>query len=171
MEAEHNEQPAAHHHGDFAVNELANVEQENALIAALAIPSREQIVRLQDAMLPIQCEQPEPVHRFAPGMYMRELTIPAGMLVVGKIHKHAHFVMVLKGRSIVISEFGKDIVEAGYVAISQPGVKRVVLALEDTVFATVHLNPSDTQDIGTIESEHIQPESEYLSGPTQGELS
>lgn len=134
-------------------------------------PTREQIVRLQEAMLPQQCEQPEPTHFFAPGMYLRELTVPAGMLLVGKTHRHTHFLVVTKGRAEVISEFGRAVVEPGHISVSQAGVKRVVLALEDTQFITVHLNPSDTQDLAIVEAEHIEPEILGISAPqTQGEL-
>ena len=134
-------------------------------------PTREQIVRLQEAMLPQQCEQPDPTHFFAPGMYLRELTVPAGMLLVGKTHKHAHFLVVTKGRAEVISEFGRDVVESGHISVSQAGVKRVVLALEDTQFITVHLNPSDTQDLAVVEAEHIEPENLGIEAPQhQGEL-
>jgi quercetin dioxygenase-like cupin family protein len=122
------------------------------------MPTREKIQRLQETMLPMQTEQPEPRHFFAPGMYMRELVVPAGMLMVGKIHKHAHFLMVLKGKAEVISEFGRMIVEAGHLSVSPSGVKRVVLALEDTQFVTVHVNKNDSQDLEIIESEHIEPE-------------
>lgn len=134
-------------------------------------PSREQIVRLQEAMLSKQCEQPEPTHFFAPGMYLRELTVPAGMLLVGKTHKHTHFLVVTKGRAEVISEFGRALVEPGHISVSQAGVKRVVLALEDTQFITVHLNPSDTQDLAVVEDEHIEPEILGVEAPQhQGEL-
>ena len=102
------------------------VEQLPASGTKVHIPTRDQIVQLQEAMLPIQCEQPEPTHFFAPGMYLRELTIPAGMLMVGKIHKHAHFLMVLKGRAEVVSEFGRMNVEAGHISDSPTGVKRIV---------------------------------------------
>jgi hypothetical protein len=121
-------------------------------------PSKEQIVALQEAMFPIQCEHPEPTHFFAPGMYLRELTVPAGMLIVGKTHKHDHFLLVLQGKAEVISVFGRDTVEAGHISISKAGVKRIVLALEDTKFVTVHLNSSDSQDLEVIEKEHIDPE-------------
>lgn len=134
-------------------------------------PTRDQIIQLQSAMVPHQCEQPDPRHFFAPGMYLRELTVPAGMLMVGKTHKHAHFLLVLKGRAEVISEFGRMVVEAGHISISQPGVKRVVLAIEDTQFVTVHLNQSDTQDLEIIEAEHIEPEVLSVGAPEkQGEL-
>ena len=123
------------------------------------LPTLDQIKRLQEAMAPIQCEQPDPKHFFAPGMYLRELTVPSGMLIVGKIHKHAHFLMVLRGRAEVVSEFGRAIVEAGHISISPPGVKRVVLAIEDTQFVTVHVNKDDSQDLAVIEAQHIEAES------------
>lgn len=133
----------------------------------LPVPTREQILALQDAMVPHQCELPVPTHFFAPGMYLRELTVPAGMLIVGKIHKHAHFLIVTKGKAEVISEFGRVIVEPGHVSVSRPGSKRVVLALEDTQFLTVHVNSSDTEDLAVIEAEHIEPETLAISGSLQ----
>ena len=62
-------------------------------------PSRKKIQQLQDTMLELRTDMPEAEHFFAPGMYGRRFTMPAGMLVVGKIHKHAHLMMVLKGRA------------------------------------------------------------------------
>lgn len=118
----------------------------------------EQIQALQAAMRPIETEQPQPNHFFAPGMYARELTVPAGMLIVGKIHKHAHFLFVLKGRASVVSNLGREVVHAGHISVSQAGVKRIVLALEDTQFVTVHVNKEDSQDLQVIEAEHIQEE-------------
>lgn len=122
------------------------------------LPSRDDIVRLQAAMVPLQCEQPEPGHHFAPGMYLRELLVPAGMLIVGKIHRHAHFLFVMRGRALVISEFGRMEVSTGHFSVSPAGVKRVVLALEDTHFVTVHVNREDSRDLAVIEAEHIEPE-------------
>lgn len=124
-----------------------------------SLPSRAQIESLQAVMLPIQCEMPEAKHHFARGMYAREFSMPAGMAVVGKIHKHEHLMMVLKGRARVISEFDANEVSAGFIHVSQPGAKRVVYAIEDTTFVTVHLNPTDTQDLEVIEAAHIEPES------------
>lgn len=121
-------------------------------------PTREQIVRLQQAMVEKQCPMPEAVHHFAPGMYGREFSMPAGMVVVGKIHKHGHLMMVVKGRATVVDEFGRYEVAAGFVQASRPGAKRVVYAHEDTTFVTVHLNAGDSQDLDLIEAEHIAPE-------------
>jgi len=145
-------------------------ESEISLLSNDHIPSRDDIVRLQDAMKPISVEMPEPIHRFAPGMYARELTVPAGMLIVGKIHKHDHFLFVLSGKAEIASEFGKDMVETGHFSISKAGVKRVVLALEDTVFMTVHANKEDSEDLEIIEAEHIESEEKIFPAQRKFEV-
>lgn len=131
--------------------------------ADLPIPTRDQIFRLQASMEPIAAPMPEPQHYFAPGMYLRRLVVPAGALVVGKTHRFDHFLIVTSGRSIVISEFGRQEVGPGHVSVSKAGVKRVVMALEDTDFLTVHLNEGDSQDLEVIEAAHIVPDVEELA--------
>ena len=130
---------------------------------ATGLPTRERIQQFQKLVEGVQVPQPEPDHLFAPGMYMRKLIVPKGMCIVGKIHRHDHFLLVLSGKALVISEFGRDIVEAGHTSVSKAGVKRVVVAIEDTLFATIHHNPSDTQDLYEIEAAHIEPEPEQFA--------
>lgn len=155
ISAEKSGSPAARIEDDSM---LALSEKSISLLHNKEIPSRKDIERLQEAMLPIQCEQPIPEHHFCPGVYARELVVPAGMLIVGKIHKHDHFIFVLSGKAEVASEFGKELVEAGHFSISKAGVKRVVLALEDTRFVTIHHNSEDSQDLSVIEDAHIEHE-------------
>ena len=45
-------------------------------------------------------------HSFSPGIYARELEIPEGTLLIGKIHKHRHHNFLMKGETIVITESG-----------------------------------------------------------------
>jgi hypothetical protein len=121
-------------------------------------PTKEKIQQLQEAMLEARCDMPEAIHHFLPGVYCREFTMPAGMLVIGKIHKHTHPMMVIKGRAQIITEFDNTLVEAGFCAVSPPGAKRVVYAFEETTFVTFHHNPEDTQDLEVIEATHIEDE-------------
>lgn len=163
------EPPVAHSSKDEETMLTVSEDHEVQALDAMA-PTREIIQKLQEAMLPMQSKQPDPCHFFAPGMYLRELIVPAGMLMVGKIHKHEHFLLVLKGKAEVISEFGRMVVEAGHISISPAGVKRVVLALEDTQFVTVHVNKNDSQDLAVIEAEHIDLEVLAIDAPTQQEV-
>ena len=125
---------------------------------ALQLGRREAILRLQDAIIsegrdvgPASC----PVkHHFAPGSYGREMTLPAGLVVVGKIHKHAHINVISKGRVQVFTE-QEGVLElaAPYTFVSSPGTKRVVHVLEETVWTTVHV--TDKTDLAEIEREVI----------------
>ena len=80
------------------------------------LPTRAQIVELQELMKAVEVPPPEPTHFFASGMYLRELTVQAGMRIVGKIHRHSHFLIVTKGLATVISEFGRETVGPGHIS-------------------------------------------------------
>lgn len=78
-------------------------------------------------------------HHFAPGQYGREIHMPAGMRVVGKIHKHAHVNVISKGKVRVYTEQeGLLELEAPLTFVSSPGTKRAVYVVEDTVWTTFH---------------------------------
>jgi quercetin dioxygenase-like cupin family protein len=75
---------------------------------------------------------------FSDGVYMREITIPAGCLLTGKIHKHPCLSIVLTGRMEVITDQGPKIIQAPLVYESPAGVKRAGKALEECRWLTVH---------------------------------
>lgn len=77
-------------------------------------------------------------HSFADGIYVREIFIPKGTLIVGKIHKHSHPNFLLHGEVSVMTEEGPKKLKAPLSMISPPGTKRVVYAHEDCVWITVH---------------------------------
>ena len=95
-------------------------------------------------------------HTFADGIYVREIFIPAGKVIVGKIHKHSHPNFLLKGKvSVYTDEKGEEFLEAPCSIISKAGTKRVVVTHEDTVWVTVHSNPNEHRDLDKIEEEVI----------------
>lgn len=104
--------------------------------------------------------QTQTFHSFADGMYARVCSRPQGTLLVGKVHKREHFYIVTKGRVQVDSGLGFHIHTAGDVIVSQPGTKRAVLALEDSVCMTVHR--TDKTDLDEIEAELLEPDESAL---------
>jgi len=96
-------------------------------------------------------------HTFADGMYVREIFIPAGLFVVGKIHKHSHPNFLLKGTVMVVTEFGSERLIGPVSIISKAGTKRALYAITDLTWVTVHLNPTNTQDLAELEEEIIAP--------------
>lgn len=88
-------------------------------------------------------------HGFADGVYVREIFIPKGYILTGKIHKYAHPNFLMQGEVIVVTEHeGVQHLKAPLSLISQAGTKRAVIALEDTIWITVHVtNETDLDKI------------------------
>jgi hypothetical protein len=87
-------------------------------------------------------------HIFAPGCYAREMTIPKGVYIIGKIHRHAHVNIISKGSVSVMTEFGPKKMSAPHTFVSEVGTKRVVRADEETVWTTIHVtNETDLEKI------------------------
>lgn len=105
----------------------------------------------------------EPIHRFTDGLYTRELTIPADTFVIGKTHRHAHPVFLMKGK-VTIGDVGAgevpETIEAPSIWTSQPGAKRVLYTHTECVFATCHA--THETDLVKLEEQLIVPEIELL---------
>lgn len=90
--------------------------------------------------------------------YAREMLIPKGTLIIGKIHRHQHLNFISKGKVIVFTEFGQKHLEAPCTFVSEVGLKRAVYAEEDTLWTTVHLTEFGAEeDLVQIENEVIAP--------------
>ena len=90
--------------------------------------------------------------------YAREIKLPKGSIVIGKIHRHQHLNFITQGEVIVYTEFGEKHLKAPCTFISEVGLKRVVCALEDTIWTTVHLTEFESEtELDKIEHEVIAP--------------
>lgn len=127
---------------------------------------RASILKLEAAMLAMKDAHIELkiTHHFSDGVYMRELFIPKGTCLTGKIHKTEHLNILSQGELSVMTEDGVKRLKASMVIKSQPGIKRVGFAHEDSVWITVHHNPDDAQDIDQIEERLIAKAFEEISG-------
>lgn len=95
-------------------------------------------------------------HSFSDGIYIREIFIPKDVVLTGKIHKHSHPNFLLQGEVEVFTEFnGIEILKAPMSIVSNAGTKRVVKTLTDTIWVTVHANPTNTTDLNKLEKEII----------------
>ena len=131
---------------------------------------REGIMKLQDHMMGLESTLDDCVvrHIFAPGCYAREMTIPKGTLIIGKIHKHAHLNIISKGSVQVATEFGPVNFQAPHTFVSEVGTKRAVHALEDTVWTTIHI--TEETDLEKIEDYVIAKSYEELEALTSNKV-
>jgi quercetin dioxygenase-like cupin family protein len=132
------------------------------------VPTHAQIKRLEQAIAdhlpPVEMAV---VHHFAPGLYGRELHIPAGTVLTGKIHKEGHLSLLLAGEITVWTEQGMKRLQAPQVLNTTPGTKRVGYAHTDTVWVCVHANPTDETDLVALEADLIEPEAPVLPSPVK----
>jgi hypothetical protein len=126
-------------------------------IAREAILDLENLLRSQEGSIIGDSPLCPLTHTFSDGIYVRQIEIPAGMLIVGKIHKHEHPNFLLKGEVVVVTEFGQEHLEAPCSMISSGGTKRALYAITDLVWTTVHLNPTNTRDLKELEDDIIAP--------------
>lgn len=100
------------------------------------------------------------VHSFSEGIYSREMTAPAGCLVIGYRHKFPHVNIVLTGRARLVVNGESRFVEAPCVIHSEAGTQKMAYVEEEMRWVTIHANPKDNRDILTLEEElfDIPPE-------------
>ena len=100
-------------------------------------------------------------HHFSQGVYARELFIPKGTLLTGKIHKYTNLNILSMGEMSVLTDDGVKRVRAPFTVVSPPGTKRIAYAHEDCIWTTIlgtsEKDPEKIEDQFTAKSEE-----EYL---------
>lgn len=96
----------------------------------------------------------ELTHRFAPGVYLRGVVIPAGCEVTGAEHTTDHFNILQRGRVLVLCGDTVTELRAPCVFIAEAGVRKVVRTLEETEWLNIH--PTEETDISKIEAAFVK---------------
>ena len=150
------------------IEEKQIIEKETEVISVLPSESqrksiRKGILKLQEAMFKMPKaligDSPEYLavcpltHTFADRMYIRQISMPKGMVFITKIHKFTHPYFMLKGDCSVLTEEGVKRIKAPFSGITSAGTKRVIYTHEDTIWITVHATKET--DLVKIEEEVI----------------
>ena len=96
-------------------------------------------------------------HRFVPGMYIREILMPAGSLISTKTHLTENPFIISQGHCIVFDDLIGSAVEyrAPYTGITKIGTRRLLYIFEDTIWTTFHVtNLTDVEAIEHVISKH-----------------
>jgi hypothetical protein len=106
----------------------------------------------------------ELIHRFTPGMYIREIFIPAGTMLTSMKHKTEHPFILSKGEIHVTSDNeNTTIYKAPYCGITKPNTRRALFAKTDVVWTTFHA--TDETDVEKIGESILEPhENSLLTG-------
>ena len=130
-----------------------------------AATMRERVERLQALMEGLPQAECPVQHKFAPGLYMREMLVPPNVCAAGAVHKTEHLTIVV-GHCWLTTEQGMQEFIGYSSFISQPGMKRAIYAIQPTIITTVHLNPTDERDLDKLVPMLVEAENaELLGGP------
>jgi len=89
-------------------------------------------------------------HHFGPNIYIREVVMPAGTVVVGKPHKTEHMCNMIEGKMIVVNEDGEQMeVAAPSVFMAKKGRKTAYI-IETVRFQNIF--STDETDIEKLEN-------------------
>lgn len=87
------------------------------------------------------------VHRFTPGLYTREIHMPAGCVVSSLLHLTTHPFFIVKGDvSVWYHGIPTQRLKAPYTGITQAGTRRLLYTHEDTVWITCHVTEKTDPD-------------------------
>jgi len=107
-------------------------------------PMRARVERLESILEQYPQVECPVQHHFAPGVYAREMTIPAGVIATGAVHKTEHLSIVV-GHCLLTTDDGVKEICGHHTFVSKPGAKRALTAIADTVMTTIH--PTEETDL------------------------
>ncbi len=129
---------------------------------------RENIEGLEEAMLKKEQVEYDLYHHFFPGIYIREVLIPKGALVLGHYHKTECLNIFLKGKATLVDDNGStSTIEAPMMFMSKPG-RKLAYAIEDMTWQNIFL--TDETNIEKLEEMYFDMSDNFLSSRERGEL-
>ena len=145
---------------DTEMQEFETLPMREKMLSAIA-----DMLTLTDARMHLPVKE-----MFVDGMYVRELFIPKGAFLWGKLHRQECVNVCSQGSIDIVTESGSFNVSAPFTAISSPGNLKLGYAKEDTVWVNVFR--TDVTDLDKIEDviafsneemrKQLDPEGKYL---------
>lgn len=135
--------------------ELDAVRGMRALAAGKSVEQVEgQMLALPQADCPV-------VHRFGPGIYIREVTLPAGIVAIGHAQRHEHMNVMLKGRVTMLNDNGTTTeLVAPMVFVGKPG-RKVGFVHEEVVWQNIYATTET--DVGKLEAKFLDKSKTWMS--------
>jgi hypothetical protein len=93
------------------------------------------------------------IHHFGPGTYVREVTLPAGILAIGHAQRFEQLNIMLTGKVAILGEDGKmKELTAPMIFVGPPG-RKIGYVIEETTWLNVYA--TDERDIDKLEAHFL----------------
>lgn len=131
------------------MNDLVTVAGQ---LPAVDTAARARLLRFEERLAQMP-QRDLPVHHyFADGLYSREITIPAGVALVGYIHMQDCITTVSRGVIMIGDGEQPRLFSAPYTLAVPAGTKKAGWALRDTVWTDCYANPDNERRIDVLEA-------------------
>lgn len=135
---------------------------EGGLVEVQKIIPKDKIELLEREILKQEQVDCPVVHGFGPGLYIREITIPAHTFVIGHEHKFDQMNFFLKGKLSILNDDGTvSVLTAPMAFVGKPG-RKIAFSHEECVWTNVHSNPSNESDIEKLENYFVVKSDAWL---------
>lgn len=113
-----------------------------------AIAQNKGIEQIEAAMLNMEQADCPVAHHFGPGIYVREVTLPKGIIAVGHSQKFEHLNIMLTGKVAMVDGDQVRVLEAPMIFVGQPG-RKVGYVMETCVWQNIYA--TEETDIDKLE--------------------
>lgn len=135
----------------------------------ITLPAK--LEQLESHMLELPQVECPVAHHFGPGVYIREVTLPAGALAVGHSQRFEHLNIMLSGSVAILGDDDQvKILKAPMIFVGKPG-RKVGVVLETCVWQNVYPNPDDEHDVDALESTWLEKSETWHAHNAANQLS
>lgn len=128
---------------------MARNSQRNTYLRGEAVSdlmTLDGIKEVADQLLDLPQVDVQVKHSFAPGVYIREMIIPAGTFVIGNEHRTEHFNLAVSGKCrCFVNGFVREL-NAKDLFVSDKNVMKVAFVTADLHFMTIHATDETNVD-------------------------
>lgn len=110
------------------------------------------IADLEKEMLDMPQADCPVAHHFGPGIYIREVTLPAGIFAVGHAQRFDHLNIMLTGKVAIVDDGKVRVLEAPLIFTGKPG-RKVGYVIETCVWQNVYA--TEETDIDALEAHYL----------------
>lgn len=110
------------------------------------------VANLEKEMLEMPQADCPVAHHFGPGIYIREVTLPAGIFAVGHAQKFDHLNIMLTGKVAIVDDGKVRVLEAPLIFTGKPG-RKVGYVIETCVWQNVYA--TEETDIDALEAHYL----------------
>lgn len=127
--------------------------------------SAERVERVEAQLLKLPQTDCPLTHRFAPGICIREVLMPAGSLIIGHAHRFADMNIMLTGRMTLLNDDGSTReLKAPQTFLGKPG-RKIAYIHEDVIWQNVWA--TDLKDVEAIEKQFLDKSPSWRADAAQ----